>query len=82
MRELFDKPIAAAATDAVPLWQQLSRLWRGAHQTARLMIGIPDYQTYVDHCRRTHPETPPMTYEAFFRSRMNARYAGKARGCC
>jgi uncharacterized short protein YbdD (DUF466 family) len=47
------------------------------------MIGVPDYERYVDHCRRHHPERPPMTYEAFFRNRLNARYAGAgSRGCC
>jgi uncharacterized short protein YbdD (DUF466 family) len=56
---------------------------RGIGQTARLMIGIPDYERYVEHCRRHHPERPPMSYEAFFRDRLNARYGGGGRvGCC
>ena len=49
-------------------------------RTARLMVGIPDYQTYVDHRRQTHPDLPVMTYEEFFVERQNARYAvGKGR---
>ena len=54
-------------------------------QTARLMIGIPDYQTYVEHQRTSHPDEPVMSYEAFFRERQDARYAvgrGRFRGCC
>jgi uncharacterized short protein YbdD (DUF466 family) len=54
-------------------------------QTARLMIGIPDYQTYVEHQRTSHPDDPVMSYEAFFRERQDARYAvgkGRFRGCC
>ena len=27
-------------------------------QTARLMVGVPDYQTYVEHRRKTHPDLP------------------------
>jgi uncharacterized short protein YbdD (DUF466 family) len=27
-------------------------------QTARLMIGIPDYETYVEHQRTFHPDDP------------------------
>ena len=82
MRDSPDTPVAATADDP-PIWQRLNQLWRGAGQTARLMIGIPDYQTYVEHCRQQHPDAPPMSYEAFFRSRMEARYAGgRARGCC
>jgi uncharacterized short protein YbdD (DUF466 family) len=54
-------------------------------RTARLMIGIPDYQTYLEHRRAFHPHDPVMTYEEFFRERQDARYAvgkGRFRGCC
>ncbi len=54
-------------------------------QTARLMIGIPDYDTYLDHRRTFHPDDPVMTYAEFFRERQDARYAvgkGRFRGCC
>ena len=54
-------------------------------QTARLMVGVPDYETYVAHRRANHPSEPVMTYEEFFRERQEARYAvgkGRFRGCC
>ena len=54
-------------------------------QTARLMIGVPDYETYVEHRRTSHPGEPVMSYEAFFRERQEARYSvknGRFRGCC
>lgn len=54
-------------------------------KSARLMVGVPDYQTYVDHRRTVHPELPVMTYAEFFRERQQARYAvgrGRFRGCC
>jgi uncharacterized short protein YbdD (DUF466 family) len=54
-------------------------------RTARLMIGIPDYETYVEHRRAFHPHDPVMSYEEFFRERQDARYAvgkGRFRGCC
>jgi uncharacterized short protein YbdD (DUF466 family) len=54
-------------------------------RAARLMVGIPDYQTYVEHRRRFHPDQPIMSYEEFFRERQDARYAvgrGRFRGCC
>ena len=54
-------------------------------QTARLMVGVPDYQTYVAHRQRVHPDQPVMNYEQFFRERQAARYAigkGRFRGCC
>jgi uncharacterized short protein YbdD (DUF466 family) len=54
-------------------------------KTARLMVGIPDYETYVAHQQTKHPDQPVMTYEEFFRERQAARYAinkGRFRGCC
>jgi uncharacterized short protein YbdD (DUF466 family) len=54
-------------------------------KTARLMVGVPDYQTYVTHRRTTHPDLPVMTYVEFFRERQDARYSvskGRFRGCC
>lgn len=54
-------------------------------QTARLMVGVPDYQTYVTHRQTQHPDQPVMTYEEFFRERQAARYEigkGRFRGCC
>jgi uncharacterized short protein YbdD (DUF466 family) len=59
--------------------------YRFATQTARLMVGIPDYETYVRHCKTFHPEEALMTYEEFFRERRDARYAvskGRFRACC
>jgi uncharacterized short protein YbdD (DUF466 family) len=32
-------------------------------KTARLMVGIPDYETYVMHRQTNHPGQPVMTYE-------------------
>ena len=54
-------------------------------QTARLMVGVPDYSTYVGHRQSQHPGQPVMSYEEFFRERQAARYAvgkGRFRGCC
>lgn len=58
---------------------------RWATQTARLMVGVPDYETYVKHRHTVHPGEMVMTYEEFFRERRDARYAvgpGRFRACC
>ena len=55
--------------------------WLAAAQTARLAIGIPDYDNYADHIRRHHPGREPMDRDAFFHERMLARY-GKGRSRC
>jgi uncharacterized short protein YbdD (DUF466 family) len=64
---------------------RLAQVWRRAVQTARLMVGIPDYDTYVAHRRAQHPGEPVMSYPEFFRERQQARYGcegGRIRGCC
>lgn len=60
-------------------------MWMWSVRTARLMVGVPDYETYVAHRKMHHPEEPVMTYVEFFRDRQNARYAcekGRFKGCC
>jgi uncharacterized short protein YbdD (DUF466 family) len=59
----------------------LARWWRAGARTARLAIGIPDYNVYTEHMLRAHPERTPMTRDEFFRERMEARY-GKGRSRC
>lgn len=64
-------------------WQsRLASLWRLLAQTGRLIVGVPDYDLYVAHMRRVHPDTPPMSREAFFAERMQARYGRGASRCC
>jgi uncharacterized short protein YbdD (DUF466 family) len=62
------------------------RTWYGwARQTARLMIGVPDYDNYVRHRETFHPGEPVMTYEEFFLERQSARYTiskDRMKGCC
>ncbi|ACS84766.1 MULTISPECIES: YbdD/YjiX family protein [Musicola] len=54
-------------------------------QAARMLVGIPDYDNYVQHMKTNHPDQDVMTYEAFFRERQQARYGGSGKGgfrCC
>jgi uncharacterized short protein YbdD (DUF466 family) len=63
---------------------ELAQAGRYLGQSMRLMVGLPEYSVYVSHMEATHPEQTPMSYEAFFRERQEARYggAGKRGGCC
>ena len=74
LQALFDRSASAART---------TMQWTA--QTACLMIGVPDYETYVAHRKANHPGQPIMSYVEFFRERQQARYAvgkGRFRGCC
>jgi|CXWL01.1.fsa_nt_gi uncharacterized short protein YbdD (DUF466 family) len=53
-------------------------------QSMRLMVGVPDYEAYLNHMKAAHPERPVMSYSEFFRERQEARYGAKGRlnRCC
>jgi uncharacterized short protein YbdD (DUF466 family) len=64
LQNLFDR--SAKAAGAAAYWTT---------RTARLMIGVPDYETYVAHRRAKHPQEPIMTYvESFSRTPAGALY--------
>jgi uncharacterized short protein YbdD (DUF466 family) len=69
-------------TDRTALAARLHRAWRILVCSARLAVGVPDYDAYVRHCRRAHPDREPMSREAFFRERMDARYGRGRSRCC
>ncbi|ARU48543.1 YbdD/YjiX family protein [Sulfurospirillum diekertiae] len=64
------------------MFENLAKAGKYLGQAARLMVGVPDYDTYVQHIRLTHPEQTPMSYEEFYRERVEARYGGKNGGRC
>jgi uncharacterized short protein YbdD (DUF466 family) len=71
-----------SATGAGGLLDDLGRAGRYLTQSLRLMVGVPDYGSYVKHMRATHPDQEPMNYEAFFRERQAARYGSATGRCC
>ena len=67
------------------MFNDLSRMGKYLGQAARMLVGMPDYDTYVEHMQKKHPDQPVMSYEAFFRERQEARYGGgkgRAIRCC
>ena len=70
---------------ALPVRERVTRFYRFAAQTAHLMVGLPDYATYVEHRRQHHPGEPVMNQEEFFRDCQERRYApaaGRGLRCC
>ena len=60
-------------------------IYKWAARAARLMVGVPDYEQYVEHRRSSHPGEPIMTYEQFYENRLQARCSidkDRLRGCC
>jgi uncharacterized short protein YbdD (DUF466 family) len=77
-------PRSMALVVAGPRVSSPIREGAAAVASARLMVGQPDYDAYVEHMRRVHPERPIMSFAEFFRDRQDARYGGKggAGRCC
>ena len=50
-------------------------------QTARLMVGVPEYEAYVRHREAAHPGEPVMTRAQFYAERAEKRFGGVSR-CC
>jgi uncharacterized short protein YbdD (DUF466 family) len=63
---------------------RIAEVTRFLSQSLRLMVGVPDYEVYVEHMKSAHPGMPIMSYEEFFRERQEARYGGngKVTRCC
>lgn len=65
------------------MFKKIAKAGKYLGQMANLMVGLPDYDNYVQHMKLTHPDQTPMTYEEFFRERQEARYGGKGGfKCC
>ena len=67
------------------MFNAMGRMGKYLGQAAKMLVGMPDYDTYVEHMRGKHPDQPVMSYEAFFRERQEARYGGGKSGairCC
>jgi len=60
----------------------LRSFWKSVVQTARLCCGVPDYDLYVEHLRRHHPDRAIPDYASFFAERQAARYRGGGGRCC
>ena len=66
------------------MFDSLAKAGKYLGQAAKLMIGMPDYDNYVEHMRVNHPDQTPMTYEEFFREVGRTRANGGKGGarCC
>lgn len=53
-------------------------IWQRLQQSFRLMVGVPDYQNYVEHMKKHHPDLEPMDEKTFHRYCVDARYPSAA----
>lgn len=55
-------------------WSRIATLWQRLQQSFRLMVGVPDYQTYLEHMKAHHPDLTPMDAKTFYRHCVDVRY--------
>ncbi len=65
-----------------PSKRDFAVLGRRAAETARLMLGVPDYDAYVVHMEASHPGGVKLSRDAFFLERQAARYRAGEMRCC
>lgn len=61
---------------------RLAGTWQRCRHFMGMLVGVPDYDSYLAHMREKHPEHPAMTREQFVRSRMEARLGARTVGKC
>jgi uncharacterized short protein YbdD (DUF466 family) len=65
------------------MFDKIAKAGKYLGKAARQMVGVPDYDLYVQHMKLTHPEQKPMSYEEFYKNRVEARYGGgNTPRCC
>ncbi len=55
----------------------MRRIWK----LFRQLSGEDSYERYLAHCRKTHPESEPLSRKAFFERETERKWSGIKR-CC
>ena len=71
-------PLSLGESHPTSAWQWVKLMYRRAAQSFRLMVGVQDYQKYLQHMRRRHPEMTPMSEREFHRYCLDARFPSQA----
>ena len=60
----------------------LARTLRQISSAVRAVAGMPDYEAYVAHLRRCHPERPVPSERVFYDEFVERRYGDGPTRCC
>ena len=60
----------------------LAQRLRDAARVLRRVLGAPDYEGYLAHACKAHPDCAPMTRDEFVRARLEERYSRPGARCC
>jgi uncharacterized short protein YbdD (DUF466 family) len=60
----------------------LGTLVAGIARSLRAILGVPDYERYIEHCRARHPGSAPMTRDQFATDLLERKYSRPGSRCC
>ncbi|MGE8203307.1 YbdD/YjiX family protein [Heyndrickxia sp. NPDC080065] len=62
---------------------RLSKSIKNMSCNIKTIFGLPNYQNYVDHRKRKHPNEPIMSEKEYYMFALKERYeSGKVNRCC
>ena len=56
--------------------------WARVLQVCRQVLGIPDFERYLEHRRTHHPGEPLLSEREFHARAIDRRYGAGRPGCC
>lgn len=63
-------------------WLKLRRRLSASLTVLRRLTGMPDYQAYLEHLSRHHPERPIPSEREYFTQYIESRYGNGPSRCC
>jgi uncharacterized short protein YbdD (DUF466 family) len=68
------------ATD--PVGTAVTRWTRAIYASLLAIVGAPNYERYLAHVHRTHPDARPLTRDEFCQRQLEGRYNRTGGRCC
>ena len=65
--------------------KRLRKVWGQRKHFISLLVGVPSYETYVEHMKKHRPEEEVVCQKQFFAEAQEARFnakGGKISRCC
>jgi uncharacterized short protein YbdD (DUF466 family) len=57
--------------------------FRKMRSNVKIIFGLPNYENYVEHCKRKHPNKSIMSEKEYYIFALKERYeSGKVNRCC
>jgi uncharacterized short protein YbdD (DUF466 family) len=76
------RPVNGPSPEYPAQGEPVTSVWRRVAQAMRRLVGVPDYETYLAHMRRHHPDATPLSTDAFARDALARRYDRPGSRCC